>query len=193
MSTPDPQPFTVRLPPKMFAWLFGRNTLMRTSDRLEAAILVFVVAVSLIAVPIAAAVGTAVHDSRSRVYAAQAAKYRTVTATVIGNGDSRKNIERPTITVPARWFTAGAEHTGDVVAPRTVKVGDPVEVWLDDKGSPVGRPSTTAVDEAVASGFAVWLGVSLSAVAVYVAARMVLDRARAAAWQRDFDNLLGQR
>ena len=185
--------FTVRLPRKTLVRLFGGNPLMRASDRLEALLLVFAIAVSLITVPIAAAVGTAVHDSRSRVYAEQAEKYRTVTATVIGTGSSRQNLERPTITVPARWVISGTEHTGDVVAPRTVKVGDNVEVWLDDEGSPVGRPSTTAVDEAVASAFAVWLGATLSAVALYLVARMALDRSRHAAWQRDIDNLLGRR
>jgi hypothetical protein len=51
--------------------------LTRASDRLPALLLVFAVAVSLISLPIAAAVGTAVHDSRSRVYAEQAGKYRT--------------------------------------------------------------------------------------------------------------------
>jgi hypothetical protein len=166
--------------------------LTRASDRLPALLLVFAVAVSLISLPIAAAVGTAVHDSRSRVYAEQAGKYRTVTATVIGTGNSRRNIERPTITVPARWVISGTEHTGDVVAPRTVKVGDTVEVWLDDEGSPVGRPSTTAVDEAVGSAFAVWLGATLSVAALYLVARMALDRSRHAAWQRDIDDLLGK-
>ncbi|OBF85486.1 hypothetical protein A5791_23025 [Mycobacterium sp. 852002-51163_SCH5372311] len=207
MSTPPPdhQPlagrrpddametFTVRLPRKTSVSLFGGNPLTRTSDRLQAFFLVLAVAVSLISMPVAAAVGTAVHDSRSRVYTEQAAKYRTVTATVIGTGDSRQNLERPTITVPARWLISGTEHTGDVVAPRTVQVGDTVEVWLDDDGSPVGRPSTTAVDEAVASAFAVWLGTTLSAVALYLVARMALDRSRNAAWQRGIDNLLGQR
>lgn len=183
--------FTVNLPRKTLARLFGRNPLTRPSDRLQALLLVFAVAVSLISVPIAAAVGTAVHDSRSRVYAEQADKYRTVTATVIGPGNSRQNLERPTVRVPARWFVAGAEHTGDVVAPRTAEVGDTVEVWLDDQGAPVDRPSTTAVDEAVAAAFAVWLGTTLSAITLYLVARTALDRARHAAWQRDFDDLLG--
>jgi hypothetical protein len=187
------EPFTVRLPRATLVRLFGGNPLTRASDRLEALLLVFAVAVSLIAMPIAAAVGTAVHDARSRVYAEQAQRYRTVTATVIGNGNPRKNIERPTITVPATWFVAGVEHTGEVVAPRTVKVGDTVEVWLDEDGAPVDRPSTTAVDDAVAAAFAVWLGASILAIAVYLGARAALDRSRRAAWQRDFDDLLGQR
>lgn len=194
-SPPDHRPLAgrVRLPRTMSLGLFSDNPLTRVSDRLQALLLAFAVAVSLIAVPVAVAVGTAVHESRSRVYAEQAEKYRTVIATVVGQGNPRQNIERPTITVPARWVVSGTEHRGDVVAPRTAKVGDTVEVWLNDEGLPVAKPSTTAVDEAVASALALWLGASLSAVAVYVLGRMALDRGRQAAWQRDVDALLGHR
>lgn len=185
--------FTVRWPWGPSARLFGRNPLVRTSDRVEALILVLAVVVTLIAVPIAAAVGTAVYDSRSRLYAEQAQTRQTVTATVTGNGNSRQNIEKPMITVPARWFVGGAEHTGDVVAQRTAKVGDQIQIWVDDQGSPVGRPTLTALDEAVAFGAAVWCGVAFSAAAVFVGTRIALDRARYSAWQRDFDSLVGHR
>ena len=76
--------FTVRLPRWPFVqWLFGRNPLIRLSDRVEALVLVFAVVVSVLAAPMAAAVGTAVYDSRSTFYAEQAQNRRTVTATVI--------------------------------------------------------------------------------------------------------------
>ena len=75
--------FTVRSPRWLVVRLFGRNPLIRISDRIEALVLVLTVVVSLLAAPIAAAVGTAVHDSRSHLYAEQAQTRRTVTATVI--------------------------------------------------------------------------------------------------------------
>ena len=75
--------FTVRLPRWLVVRLFGRNPLIRISDRIEALVLVLTVVVSLLAVPIAAAVGTAVYDSRSRLYAEQAQTQAQVTATVI--------------------------------------------------------------------------------------------------------------
>ena len=76
--------FTVPLPRRLFVRLFGRNPLVRARDRVEGLIVVLAVMVSLIAVPISAAVGTAVHDSRSRAYAEQVQTRRLVTATVTG-------------------------------------------------------------------------------------------------------------
>ena len=61
--------FTVRLPRwPVLLRLLGRDPLVRTTDRIEALVLVLVVALSLLAAPITAAVGTAVtaHDGRDR-------------------------------------------------------------------------------------------------------------------------------
>lgn len=175
----------------MFARLFARNPLIRPSDRIEALVLVVAVTVSLLTVPIAAAVGTAVHDSRSRLYAEQAQSRHTVTATVIGDSHD-ESPQSTTVMVPARWFAAGAQHTGDVLATRPTRLGDEIEIWVDTEGSAVGRPSNTALDEAVSVGLAIWCAVSLSAAAVFVAARVALARGRDARWQQDFDSLVGR-
>ena len=185
--------FTLPLPRTLFTRLFGRNPLIRATDRVEALIVVFAVAISLVAVPIAATVGTAVHEDRSRVYAEQAQTRHTVTATAIGDKHPRRDLDKPTVTVPARWFAGGAEHTGDVVAPLNVKIGDEVEIWVDDKGSAVGPPERTAQDQAVALAMATWWAMSLSAVAMFAGARIALDRVRYARWQRDFDSLIEHR
>ena len=207
MSTSDPrsiddrrpdddaamETFTVPLPRKLFARLFSRNPLIRAVDRVEALILLLAVAVPLIAVPISAAVGTAVHDSRSRLYAEQSETRRPVTATVIGESHPRRNLENPTMTVPARWFAAGAERTGDVTAPLTAKIGDAIEIWVDDEGVPVARPVNTARDEALAFAVATWWAVSLLAAALFARARITLDRVRYDQWQQDFDRLIERR
>jgi hypothetical protein len=59
--------FTMRLPQWPAFGLFRRNPLLRASDRIEALVVALAVMVSLLAVPVAAAVGTAVHDSRGDV------------------------------------------------------------------------------------------------------------------------------
>lgn len=182
--------FTVPLARRLFGRLFGRNPLIRTTDRVEALILVLAVAASLIAIPVSAAVGTAVHDSRSRLYAEQVQTRRPVTATVTGESHPRRNVERPTVTVPARWFAAGAERTGDVTAPLTAKIGDDIEIWIDDDGLPVARPMNTARDEALAFAVATWWGVSLMTVALFARARITLDRLRYDRWQQSFDRLV---
>jgi hypothetical protein len=185
--------FTMPLPRTLFVRLFGRNPLLRATDRVEGLILVLVVTVSLIAVPISAAVGTAVHDSRSRVYAEQVQTRRPVTATVTGDSHPRRNLESPTVTVPARWFAAGAERTGDVTAPLTAKIGDDIEIWVDDKGLPVTRPVNTARNDAVAFAAATWWAMSLLAVALFARARITLDRLRYDQWQQSFDRLVERR
>lgn len=187
------QSFTVPLPGWLAARLFGRNPLIRGSDRVEALMLVLAVAVSLLAVPIGATVATAVHESRSRLYTQQAQVRRQVTATAIGDSHPRGDLESPTVTVPARWVVDGTEHTGDVAAPINIKNGAAVTIWIDDKGSPVGPPVRNAVDAAVAFAVATWCVVSLSAAGLFGVTRVALDRARYARWQRDFDRLVGHR
>lgn len=182
--------FTVPVPRRLLVRLFGRNPLVRTTDRVEALILVFAVAMSLIALPIGAAVGTAVHDSRSRLYAEQVQTRRPVTATVTGDSHPRRNLDSPTVTVPARWFAGGTERTGDVSAPLTAKIGDDIEIWVDDQGLPVARPLNTARDDALAIAVATWWGVSLVAVALFARARVTLDRLRYDRWQQSFDRLV---
>ena len=65
--------FTVRLPRwPVLLRLLGRDSLVRATDQIEALVLVLAVAVSLLAAPIAAAVGTAVYESSRQLYAEQA-------------------------------------------------------------------------------------------------------------------------
>ena len=58
----------------------GRNPLVRGIDRLELLIIALGILVALVAAACAGALGTAVHDARSRVYIAQAQTRHTVTA-----------------------------------------------------------------------------------------------------------------
>jgi hypothetical protein len=178
--------FTMRSPRGLVGRLFGRNPLIRVSDRVEALVLVLAVAVSLLAAPIAATVGTALHDSRSSLYAEQAQTRRTVGATVIDSparGD--------TITVRARWFAAGTEHTGAVKADPAAKPGDSIDIWVDQDGSHVGAPVMSAVNEAIVVALAIWSSVAIAAAALFAGTRAVLDGVRHAGWQRDFEHLVG--
>ena len=84
---------------------FGVNPLVRISDRIEAIVVVSAVATSLLAAPVAGAIGTAVHDARSRVYAEEAHTRQPISAIVTTNGHSAA-IARPyptTAVVQARW------------------------------------------------------------------------------------------
>ncbi|MGC2652674.1 MAG: hypothetical protein WA317_03515 [Mycobacterium sp.] len=181
--------FPLRLPRWRLVRLFDRNPLIRASDRVEALVLVLAVVVALLAVPIAAAVGTAVYDSRRSLYAEQAQTRRMVTATVMDVSAAQISSNK-TMTVPARWFAAGAEQTGEVKTRHTVRPGDSIDVWVDEDGSQVAPPIKTAVDEAVAAAVAIWLGAVIAAAVLVGAARAILNRVRHARWQRDFDKLI---
>jgi hypothetical protein len=184
--------FTVRMPRWRFVRLCGRNSLVRAADRVEALVLVLAVVVALLAAPIAAAVGTAVHDSRRHLYAEQAQTRHTVTATVIDNSATKTSPSK-TMTVPARWSAAGAEHTGDVKTRHPVKPGDSIDIWVDLDGSPISSPAPmrAAAEEAVVAAGAIWLGAVVAAAALFAGTRAVLNRVRHARWQHDFDKLVG--
>ena len=128
------EPFTVRLPQWPIFGLFRRNPLLRASDRIEAMAMVVAVVVSLLAIPIAAAVGTAVHDSRRDIYSEQHHTRHLVTATITED-TAAQNISRTnTATMAACWSAAGAEHTGAVEAQSATKSGDHVAIWVDNNG-----------------------------------------------------------
>ena len=149
------------------------------------------VVVSLVAAPIAAAVGTAVYEPRRYLYAEQAETRHTVVATVTDVPDS-PILRGGITTVSARWTAAGAEHTGAVEALSTTKTGDPVEIWIDHSGAQVPAPTPTirAAVEAVASGLAIWISVAAIAVTLYNLTRAVCDRIRFTGWQHSLDNLV---
>ena len=117
--------------------LRGRDPLVRATDRIEALVFVLVVVVSLLAVPITAAVGTAVYDSSRRVYVEQTHTRHTVAATATDVPASQQILRTGTTTVPARWTAGGAEHTGAVKAQSTTKTGDLIELWVDNTGAQI--------------------------------------------------------
>jgi len=186
--------FTVRLPRwPVLLRLAGRDPLVRTIDRIEALVLVLAVAASLIAAPIAAAVGTAVYDSSRQIYAEQADTRHTVAATITGAPASQQILRTGTTTVSARWTAAGAEHTGTVNAPSTAKAGDTLEIWVDDNGTQVPEPAPTsrAATEAAMGAMVIWICAAAIAATLFTLTRAVCDRIRFTRWQHDLDKLVG--
>lgn len=184
--------FTLRLPRwPVLVRLCGRNPLVRATDRLEALALILAMVVSLVSVPIALAVGTAVHDVRSDLYAQQANSRSAVAATITEVPTASDTPQ--TIIVPVRWSVDGAEHRATVAAPSTAKVGDRVDIWVDDTGEPVAEPATTAHAAVEAASVAVGIlaGMAGTAVLLFLSVRAVCNRIRYAQWQRGLDSLVG--
>ncbi len=65
---------------------FGRNPLLRWTDRTEACVIVFAILVVLAATPVCAAAGMGVYTSHARLYAEQSRARHAVTATVVETG-----------------------------------------------------------------------------------------------------------
>jgi hypothetical protein len=185
--------FTVRLPRSVFG-LFRRNPVLRASDRVEALVVALAVKVSLLAVPVAAAVGTAVHDSRRDVYAAQHHTRHLVTATITDDTAAQEISRTNTATMAARWSAAGAEHTGAIKAQSATKPGDQVAIRVDNDGALTDEPApaTRAGVDAVTAALFMWAGVTAAAAILLAATQAVCDGTRAIRWQHAIGTLIGR-
>ncbi|MGE2690545.1 Rv1733c family protein [Mycolicibacterium pulveris] len=191
----DSTTFTLRLPRwPLLLGLRGRDPLVRTADRVEAMVLAVAIVVSLVTLPVAGAVGTALYDAKQARYSEQAAASTPVTATITAVPPASDGPHAATIAVPARWSVDGTEHTGLISATSSSDVGDPVDIWVDDHGTQVTAPVTTtrAAAEAVTAAILIWLAVSGAAAALYGVTRVMADRHRAARWQRGLERLIEQ-
>jgi len=185
--------FTIGLPRWPIVELFRRNPLLRASDRIEALAAAVAVMVSLLAIPVAAALGTAVHDSQRDAYAQQHRSRHHVTATITDDTAAQRISRTNTITMAARWSAAGTEHTGAVTTPSATKPGDHVTIWVDNNGALTEEPTPTtrAGVDAVTAALLMWAAVTAAAAILLAAIRAVCDRIRAIRWQHAIDTLVG--
>lgn len=170
---------------------FGSNPLVRIIDRIEAAAMMLAIVVSLAAMPVSNAIGTAVHDQRSRVYAEEAQSRHMVPATVMRQKTAISHPWMAVIRVDARWRADNADHTGVFSWARPVEHGHTIGIWVDQHGNRVGPPTSRwlAVADAVAAGVGLWIVVTAAAAVLFAILRSLLDRRRYAAWDRDITSL----
>jgi hypothetical protein len=168
------------------AW--GRNPLVRASDRLELLIIALGIVVGLVAAACAGALGTAVHEERSRVYIAQADSRHTVTAKAIDDSTIVLGADDNTATrVSARWQVDGIKHAGRFTWEGAVKTGDVLRIWVDSDGNRADPPTPTsqAGIDAVCVAFSVWQAVVLVLTGLICWGRSRIQRRRDAAWERE--------
>lgn len=160
--------FTLGLPRWPILRAFSPNPLVRFSDRVESAVALLAVAVTLLAIAVAGAAATAVHDS-----------HRT------GDATPTSESARPSAEV--------TDHTRNVEAAQIVGYGDGVDIQTTGDPDQADRPtSATAADvDAALTGLALWLSVAVAAATAVAATRVILDRVRDAAWQHAIDTLVG--
>lgn len=171
---------------------FGHNPLIRTTDRVEACVLAIAVVIAVLAVPVALAFATGVHDSRSRALDSAPPTSHEVTATVVDNTVTAVKGYTLDVTAKVTWIVDNVEHKASVDVPRQMQPGDQLRVWVDDAGRLAEPPRTaaTATRDAVLAGIGVWT-VGIGCVAVlFVLIRMRLNTIRAAGWDREFRHLV---
>ena len=161
---------------------------MRGIDRLELLIVALGIWVVVVAAAGAGALGTAVHDARSRVYIEQAQTRHTVIARAIDVSTIVPRANGSTATmVNARWQVKGTQRVGTISVDGGVKIGDPLTIWVDRDGTRVDPPTPTsrAGAEAVGVAYAAWQMVALAAAGLICWGRSRLERRRDSAWERE--------
>ncbi len=162
------------------ARIFGRNPLLRRSDRVEALLVVVVLVLSLVVIPVAGVVGAVVYGARDRHYTQQARERHAATATVTDTA-----VDGSAATVLARWPVGAGERIGPVHPVTAAKAGERIQIWLDKDGNLVAPPTPTcsAVGDAVATVMAILL-ISFFGMTSFVTCVLSrLDRARDAEWE----------
>jgi len=169
------------------ARILGRNPLIRRTDRIEALVMLIVFVVSLLAVPVAGVAGALTYHARDRLYAQEALERHRVTAVVT----EAVTEDWGMTVVQANWPVGKGERVGTLELTDPAKAGDHVEVWLDRQGNQSLPPTArwSAVAEAFCTTILVLLAAAVTLVALAVAIRSRLDRARDAAWEHDIECL----
>lgn len=177
------------------AGLWARGPLVRTTDRIEALVLLLAIVMSAAFLPLAAVLGSTVYDTQRDRYAEQAAVRTAVPAVITEVPDVTKRPRSRLISAPARWSVNGVEHTGSVLASSATEPGDTVEIWVDPDGKPVSPPGTPgrAALEAIMVAALAWVGLSGATALLYLGVRAVCDRIRLAQWQTALEDLVGPR
>src|SRR6476659_1470325 len=175
---------------------FGRNPLLRWTDRLEACVIVFAIVAVLAATPVCAVAGAGVYRSHRALYAAQSRARHTVIAMVVEPGPPLHTPHATGGAVLVMWLVGadgarGGEvqvaHTGWMSRNRAVNAGDHIDIWVDDAGAPVAPPTppSQAGLDAVGFGAGIWLVAALGLTAAVGMVRSPLNRIRRVQWERD--------
>lgn len=178
------------------SWLlraFGRNPLVRSSDRWEAIITALTVVVVILMLPVAGAVGTAVYYSEAVSYARAAATYHSVAAEVTADS---AGVSEPYVVgtlTPIRWIVDGQLRTDVVHSRHWYAAGGSMPIWVDDRGMRVAGPPNR-IDPAltaVGAALVVCAAAIVAGAALLVVVRCRLDRRRYAAWDAEVDDIAG--
>ena len=184
--------FTLRWPRVGILLGLGRNDLLRISDRVESIATAIVVIIAIVAMPLAAAVGTSIHETRSKANTEYAASLHHIEASVVGDGmPKRASLDEVVYLTPVRWNAAGGGRTATVQWSERVHSGNHIMVWVNGSGELAEGPAP--VDQAARDGISIaimlWSTVVALSAGVLRLLRWRLDIGRAASWDRALNTL----
>jgi hypothetical protein len=172
--------------------LFSRNPLVRTSDRVETAVVTLAALVVVIAAACAGVLGTMVHDAKTQSYLEQTQTRHAVVAIAVEGSKTAVVPETAASTVYARWQANGIDHADVLGWDYAVKAGDQLQIWVNADGNRVDPPTpiARAGTDAVIVAIVAWLSVVLAVTQVVAWVRIRTTRAREAQWERDIRCLI---
>ncbi|RJQ85496.1 hypothetical protein D5S19_14035 [Amycolatopsis panacis] len=173
----------------------------RSSDRVQAALLLVSVLIGLAAIPFCAAAGSELYARQKQVSVHQLADRSPATATLLADGPpvtfgGRSGVLAGSAPTEATWRAPdGSRRVGMVTAESGTHRGDQVPTWIDRSGQVVAPPLTGpgVLADAVCAGLSLWVA-SCSVLALLCAAVVFgLNRRRWAEWQREWDDYQAKR
>jgi hypothetical protein len=172
--------------------VFSRNTLVRTSDRIDAAMIPLAVVLVAVAAACAGAFGTIVHDVAARTYLEEAKTRHIVVATAVGDSAKGFTADPTAADVYARWRVNGVDHLDLITWDRAVKADAPLQIWVDADGNRVDQPTPVAIagPDAVLFAAVAWWVVVLATAQTVGVVRAHMARVRDAQWDREIRSLV---
>ncbi|MEV2226106.1 hypothetical protein AB0E01_40510 [Nocardia vinacea] len=176
---------------------WNTNPLMRGSDRFEALVRMLAAVAILVAVPVAAAAGTADYvAAAARISSDNAAKI-VVAGTITGDPKpvvvvaARGEVTGDHAEAPVRWNQDGRSGTATVDVPAGTSRGDEVPVWLAPDGSTTSPPkrSDAAAGQGVGAALTVLIEMWGATLALVVVLAWALDVRRRARWAREWQQI----
>jgi hypothetical protein len=174
--------------------LLSRNPLVRASDRIDSAIIALALLVVVIATACAGVVGTAVYDAKAQLYRGQAQTRHAIVATAVTDSEPAVSPGTTAFTVQARWRLSGIDHVDLIGWNNSVKADEQLQIWIDDLGNRVEKPSPVerAAVDALSAAVVGWLIVIAATAQVVVVVRAHTSRMRDAQWERDIRCLVDE-
>ena len=182
---------------RLARWLrrlgWGRNPLLRSVDRIQAATRAGLLVAFLVSAPLAALFfGRGTDLSALRTQQAQLAARHLVPAQILRVKAIRqafRKVTSPSALLTVRWTSPdGTVHSGKITGPANAVTGNVIRVWTDSHSRLAHRPVSHAdiMSRVIRTAIAAPLAIALLLILLSRAIALALDRHRLARWGTDW-------